>query len=83
MVDRIDKERYELAHINICKPRSCKEFRSSVDQVGSKYLGDDAFLICSVEMLDAFGEKTESYGTVDVSGAALLHLAGDIEHGIT
>ena len=56
---------------------------SILSLVRSEYLRDEPLFVCFIELVDTLGEKTESNSAVDVSRTALLHLACDIEHGIT
>ena len=64
MVDSVNEECDELAEVNVCKPGSLEELRSSVDEVCRKYLVDDAFFVCLVEVVDTFCEETERDGVI-------------------
>ena len=83
MVDGVDKERYELAEVNICIPGCFQEFRSSVDKVCCEDLVDDAFFVSLVEVVDALCEECERYCAEYLAGTAVLHCFCDIDHGIT
>ena len=83
VVNCIDKECNELAEVNVCEPGSLKELRTSVDEVCCEYFCDDAVLICLVELVNAFCEKTESNSAENPVSASVLHGAGDVEDRVT
>ena len=53
-----------------------------VDEVGGKYLVDNSVLVVLVELFKSVYEETEGGEYEDTVSTALLHLCGNIEHGI-
>ena len=54
----------------------------AVDKVGGKYLVDNSVLVVLVELFKSVYEETEGGEYEDTVSTALLHLCGNIEHGI-
>ena len=80
MVQRINNQSEELAHIGLYKIRFLIKNWRKVRQVGGDDLVNVAFVIIVVETVKAVCEKPESSAYKDSAGIAFLELLCHIQH---
>ena len=56
VVECVDKERDELAQVNLGVPGASEKLGGAVDEVGGEDFGDETFLVCLVHLLQTVAE---------------------------